>query len=37
MDHQDHVARDMLVDIYQRQGKDGLAEELKKHWQDNLN
>jgi DNA-binding SARP family transcriptional activator len=30
MDHHDHEAREMLADIYQRQGKNGLAEELKK-------
>ena len=36
MDHHDYEARDMLADIYLRQGKEGLAQEMKKLGQENL-
>jgi DNA-binding SARP family transcriptional activator len=36
IDHHDHEARDMLTDIYQRQGKNGLAEQLRSLGKENV-
>jgi Tfp pilus assembly protein PilF len=36
IDHHDHEARIMLTDIYQRQGKEGLAEQLESLGEENL-